>query len=125
MYCVAHVPHATQYIDTICFLVSSRFDAREFVRPVSVTQNGDFAPAEVGLSLSLSLSSSFGARRLRGHAGACRRLPLFFELSGGGGASRPRKVVHYLQPCNHTGMITRLCAWRRSRTLCHFLPSRL
>lgn len=31
---------------------------------------------------------------------ACLWLPLFLELSGGGGASRPRKVVHYLQLCH-------------------------
>lgn len=31
------------------------------------------------------------------HVGAYRWLPLFLELSSGGGASRPRKVVHYLQ----------------------------
>lgn len=67
-------------------------------------------PAEAGF-----LSFSFGARRLRG---AYRRLPLFLELSSGGGASRPRKVVHYLQPC--AGAITRLCAWRRSHALSSF-----
>lgn len=33
-------------------------------------------------------------------ASARTRLPLFLELSGGGGASRPRKVVHYLQLCH-------------------------
>lgn len=81
-----------------------------------VTQNC-FAPARKPV-LALSLFLSLGARRLRGHAGACRRLPLFLELSGGGGASRPRKVVHYLQPC--AGAITRLRAWRRSHALSFF-----
>jgi len=65
------------------------------------------------------ISLPLDARRLRGHADACRRLPLFLELSGGGGASRPRKVVHYFQPC--AGTITRLCAWRRSHALSFFL----
>lgn len=47
--------------------------------------------------------------RLRRLRGACRWLPLFLELPGGGGASRPRKVVHYLQPCADaiTGLFAR------------------
>lgn len=48
--------------------------------------------------------------RLRRLRDACRWLPLFLELPDGGGASRPRKVVHYLQPSADT--ITGLFARR-------------
>lgn len=90
------------------------------IRGAALRKTAASLPRKPGLSLFLSSSRSW-CETLARHVGACRRLPLFLELSGGGGASRPRKVVHYLQPC--AGAITRLCARRRSHALSFFFSS--
>lgn len=52
------------------------------------------------------------------YACAYRWLPLFLELSSGGGASRPRKVVHYLQL--RVAQLPDYAPWYRARLLSFF-----